>query len=139
MAAAIPSPLSRTFALAAALGLALAACDNAPDQAIEANPVTSDDMARPPEYADYGPVELKEDGPGPPDAPDPHDCGAPQADAFVGMQADALIRGEIAEAVAPNVAIRYFGPDDTMPEETRPGRLLVLLDANETISEVRCG
>ena len=70
---------------------------------------------------------------------EPADCKAPEAEAFVGREADGATRAEFAEAVAPITAIRWVGPGDATTEDYSPQRLNVMLDVGGKIVSVHCG
>ena len=69
----------------------------------------------------------------------PSDCNAPKAERFVGRRADAPVRSELTNAVAPISAIRWVGPGDATTEDYSPQRLNVMLDAGGVIRSVHCG
>ena len=69
----------------------------------------------------------------------PSHCNAPKAERFVGRNADAAAREELAFAVAPIGAIRWVGPGDATTEDYSPQRLNVMLDVGGKIVSVHCG
>jgi len=69
----------------------------------------------------------------------PSDCKAPKAEPFVGRRADASVRTDRTNAVAPITAIRWVGPGDATTEDYGPQRLNVMLDVGGVIRSVHCG
>ena len=69
----------------------------------------------------------------------PSECNAPKAERFVGRNADAATRAELAQAVAPTTTIRWVGPGDATTEDYSTSRLNVMLDVGGVIRSVHCG
>lgn len=69
----------------------------------------------------------------------PSDCNAAKAETFVGRRAEASVRRELTNAVAPISTIRWVGPGDATTEDYGPQRLNVMLDAGGVIRSVHCG
>jgi len=120
------APILRSIALA---GLMLAACTDAPEPSPD-TPVSSGVQP----VGAGTPTSTEPSGPA-----QPSDCNAPKAERFVGRNADAATRAELAAAVAPTTTIRWVGPGDATTEDYSTSRLNVMLDVGGTSRSAHCG
>jgi hypothetical protein len=67
------------------------------------------------------------------------DCNALEAERFIGREATAPVRAELAHAAAPVAAIRWVGPGDATTEDYSLQRLNVMLDVGGLIVSAHCG
>ena len=129
------APVLRSIALASSLALAACGADESdPSETVAASPeapVMSEEV--PPANADQAAMTM------PVGTAEPTDCNADRATRFTGRTADAEVRAELAEAVAPVAAIRWVGPGDATTEDYSPQRLNVMLDAGDVIVSAHCG
>ena len=125
----------RLIALASSLALAACGADESdPSENVAASPeVPVMSEAESPVIADQAAMAM------PVGTPEPTECNADRAAQFAGRTADAEVRAELVEAVAPVTAIRWVGPGDATTEDYSPERLNVMLDAGEVIVSAHCG
>jgi hypothetical protein len=138
MAAACHFPGMAAASLCRALALpgllVLAGCGGS-----ERTPADTDSAAASPADA---PDETPADGVAmiaPVDPGEPSTCNAPAAEPFIGREADASARKELAAAVAPITSLRWVAPGEATTEDYNPQRLNVMLDLEGAIATVHCG
>ena len=73
-----------------------------------------------------------------PSGVDPSECGAGKAAKFVGRNATADVRAQVARAVGHD-SIRWIGPGDAVTMDFSEARLNADLDAGGKITGFRCG
>lgn len=66
------------------------------------------------------------------------ECGASKVAAFASQKATAEVKARLAAAVGHD-SIRWIGPDTAVTLDYSPGRLNVVIDANEVITGGKCG
>lgn len=118
----------------AALALFASACGEATDANTAPNP------------EDVGEVlEIERDLPEPEEAAPAigeinSTCSAQLAEPYAGETLDLATRTALLDAVAPQVLVRFLGPEETIEgDDSNPNRLNIRTDDVNVISEVFCG